>query len=87
MTPGEDTDQARHLLSQVASRKTTESFKRTFNAAILLRAARPTPQLSTVPQSTVPRKLARTARFLGLAGLLVTQHEASLRTLIHHIQL
>lgn len=70
-----------HLLNQVANRKTTESFKRTINAAILLRAAR------LNPWSAAPRKANRMVTLLGFAGLLVQQHEVSLRTFIHHIQL
>jgi hypothetical protein len=74
-------DERWHLLRQVAGRKTTESFKRTINAAILLRVARAS------PWAAAPRKVNRMMTFLGFAGLLVVQHEASLRTFIHHIPL
>lgn len=70
-----------HLLNQVADRKTTDSFRRTLNAAILLRAAR------ADPWPAVPRKAKRMVAFLGFVGLLVVQHETSLRTFIHHFPL
>lgn len=75
----EQIDDGRQLLRQVANRTTTRSFKQTINAAILLRAARPPKK----PPPT-PRKALRIRAFLGLAGLLVGQHEESLRVLIHH---
>lgn len=66
-----------HVMDRIADEKTTRSFKRTINAAILLRAARdPTP--------ATPRKTSRVMAFLGLAGVLVGQHEGLLRILIHH---
>jgi hypothetical protein len=72
-------DDGRQLLRQVADRTTTKSFKQTINAAILLRAARPPKK-----PPAAPRKAQRIRAFLGLAGLLVSQHEESLRVLIHH---
>jgi hypothetical protein len=78
----EGANDSRDLLCQVADRRTTRSFKRTINAAILLWAARP-PSM----RPAAPRKARRLPTFLGLAGLLVSEHEASLRTLIHHIPL
>jgi hypothetical protein len=73
-------DDGQILLRQVANRATTRSFKQTINAAILLRAARP-------PASTPerPRKTRRIRAFLGIAGLLVSQHAESLWVLIHHL--
>jgi hypothetical protein len=68
------------MLSQVADRTTTKSFKQTINAAILLRAARPPNN-----ESATPRKTRRLRTFLGLAGLFVGEHEESLRMLIHHL--
>jgi hypothetical protein len=69
------------MLSQVADRTTTRSFKQTINAAILLRAARPPGN-----ESATPRKIRRMRTFLGLTGLLMGEHEESLRTLIHHLR-
>ncbi len=72
------------LLQQVADRTTTQSFKKTITAAILLRAAHP---LSS--NSVKPRKASHwlVDCFLGFTGLIVGQHEESLLTLIHHIHL
>jgi hypothetical protein len=72
-------DDGRQLLRQVADRATTKSFKQTINAAILLRAARP-PSKAT----DKPRKARRIRAFLGIAGLLVSQHAESLWVLLHH---
>lgn len=69
------------MLSQVADRATTRSFKQTINAAILLHAARPSSN-----ESATPRKTRRVRTFLGLAGLLMGEHEESLRMLIHHLR-
>lgn len=71
------------LLQQVADKATTGSIKKTINAAILLRAAQP------ASYSTKPRKANRWLAdcFLGSVALIVSQHDESLLTLIHHIQL
>jgi hypothetical protein len=66
------------LLRQIADRRTTRSFKRTLNTAILLRVAR-----GSSMWPAVPRKARYVATLLGLAGLLVSQHMESLRTLLH----
>lgn len=66
-------------LSQVADRGTTRSFKRTINAAILLRAAQ-----RTYAGPALPRKAPRVATLLGVAGLFVSQHEQALQLLIHN---
>jgi hypothetical protein len=69
------------IVSQVADRETTRSFKRTVNAAILLRAAR-----SRGSAPAPPGKASRVMTFLGLAELLVGQHEGLLRILIHYLR-
>jgi hypothetical protein len=71
-------DPRERLLFRIADSRTTRSFKRTVNTAILLRAVR---DHSMWP--AVPRKGRRLAAFLGLAGLLVGQHVESLRVLLH----
>ena len=76
--PEEDTTW--RTLSQVADKRTTESFKRTINAAILLRAAQ-----RTYAWPAAPRKVPRIATFLGIAGLFVSQHAQTLRLLIHNL--
>jgi hypothetical protein len=72
------------VVSLVTDRKTTASFKRTINAAILLRAARNPPS-----STTSPRKAPHMMTFLGLVELqlFVGQHEQLLRSLIHHLPL
>src|SRR5262249_16529161 len=79
MSPEPD-DPAWRSLCQVADEETTNSFKRTINAAIVLRAARP-----LRVWSTGPRKAAWIAALLGLLGLLVSRHEQSLWMLLHHL--
>jgi hypothetical protein len=71
-------DLGERLLCRIVDKRTTRSFKRTVNTAILLRAA-----LNHSMWPAVPRKGRRLAAFLGLAGLLVGQHVESLRILLH----
>jgi hypothetical protein len=71
-----------HLLRQVADRRTTGSFKRTINAAILLRAARDHGALPAAP-----RRAPRIAALLGFTGLFMSQHEELLRMFFHHFSL
>jgi hypothetical protein len=66
-------------LSQVADRGTTRSFKRTINAAILLRAAQ-----RTYAGPATPRKAPSMATLFGIAGLSVSPHEQALQLLIHN---
>jgi hypothetical protein len=72
-------DERERVLRHIADRRTTRSFKRTLNTAILLRAAH-----SPGTWSAIPRKVRRWAAFLGLAGLFVSEHEKLLRLLINH---
>jgi hypothetical protein len=71
------------LLQQVADKTTTQSFKKTITAAMLLRAAHPPSSNSVKPRKTSHWLVDC---FLGFMGLIVGQHEESLLTLIHHIQ-
>lgn len=76
---GEPEDQAWRALCQVADPDTTASFKRTVNATVLILAAR----RATRPPAR-PRRAPRMAALLGIAGLIVCDHEQSLLMLIHH---
>jgi len=67
------------LFSRIADEQTTRSFKRTINAALLLRAARD-PTRQTV---AVPRKTTCIAGFLGFAALILGEHPEWVQILFH----
>lgn len=71
-------DTSWRVLREIADRETTRSVRRTINAAILIRAAQRSP-----PQHTTPRKASKVWALLGVAVLLVSQHQELLRILIH----
>jgi hypothetical protein len=74
------TYQGSDALNLVTDQTTVRSFKRTINAAILLRAARDRP-----PKPTMARKAQHIETFLAIAGLFVCQHGPTLWVVIHHL--
>lgn len=71
-------DERERLLDHIADRRTTRSFKRTLNTAVLLRAMR-----DHSASHAAPRRAGRLAVLLSGALLLVGQHGELLRTLFH----
>lgn len=78
MTESQD-DPCWRLLCRIADEQTTKSFKRTINAAFLLRAARDPTRRATA----VPRKTTCIVGFLGFAALMLGQHPEWVRILLH----
>lgn len=78
----EPDDETWRVLRHVADRGTTRSFKRTINAALLLRAAQGPRHKTTKPRK-VPRKAATC---LGIACLFVREHAQTLQTMFHHLR-
>jgi hypothetical protein len=74
-------DEAWRVIRELANRDTINSVRRTLNAAILMLAMKEPSMRRSEPRKG--SRICQTA-FLGLAGLLVGQHEQLVQLVLRH---